>query len=381
LFDIEAAKRPGGMTERNDDLVFIGLSLSSSWGNGHASTYRALLRGLAAVGRKVLFLERDVPWYAANRDLPSPEFCELAFYSAPDDLMRRFGHRIAKAGAVVVGSYVPNGVEVLDTVLKCAGGVTAFYDIDTPITLAALNDGTNTYLAARQIPRLDLYFSFTGGPILQRLAQIFGARRPRALYCAVDQALCQSVEAAPRWDFGYLGTYSPDRQPALRRLLLEPALRLPQMRFVVAGPQYPMDIEWPANVERIEHLAPGDHVAFYTSQRFTLNVTRTAMIAAGWSPSVRLFEAACCGVAVISDRWPGLAELLPEQEAILIADDTDDVIAALTGVAEPDRLRLGQCAKDIILRGHTGAARAQELLQHVDAVAGGEKVDIVALDH
>ena len=362
------------MTERNDDLVFIGLSLSSSWGNGHASTYRALLRGLDAAGRKVLFLERDVPWYAANRDLPSPDFCELALYNGPEDLTRRFARQIASAGAVVVGSYVPDGIEVMDIVLRNAGGVTAFYDIDTPITLATLGAGTETYLAARQIPRLDLYFSFTGGPTLHRLAQAFGARRPRALYCAVDQALCQPVDVALRWDLGYLGTYSRDRQPALRRLLLEPALRLPRMRFVVAGPQYPAEIEWPANVERIEHLAPAEHAAFYGSQRFTLNITRAAMIAAGWSPSVRLFEAASCGAAVISDRWAGLTELLPEREAVLIADDTDDVVAALTGTAESDRLRLGRCAKEIIGRGHTGAARAGELLDYVAEVTNDQRV-------
>ena len=62
------------------DLVFIGLSLSSSWGNGHATTYRALLRAFAARGHEVQFLERNAPWYAAHRDLPDPDFCRLAFY-------------------------------------------------------------------------------------------------------------------------------------------------------------------------------------------------------------------------------------------------------------------------------------------------------------
>jgi spore maturation protein CgeB len=207
------------MTERNDDLVFIGLSLSSSWGNGHASTYRALLRGLNLIGRKVLFLERDVPWYAANRDLPSPDFCELALYSTPGDLTRRFARRIANAGAVIVGSYVPDGVEVLDIALECGVGVTAFYDIDTPITLAALDSGVDTFLSVRQIPRLDLYFSFTGGPTLQRLEQAFGARRPRALYCAVDQGLCRSVEAGPTAGASapVAGTGAPIAADAVRR--------------------------------------------------------------------------------------------------------------------------------------------------------------------
>jgi spore maturation protein CgeB len=354
----------------SDELVFIGLSLSSSWGNGHATTYRALLRGFAAIGQKVLFLERDVPWYAANRDLPDPDFCELGFYASVEELAQKFGPRIAGARAVIVGSYVPDGIAVLDLVLEQATGLKAFYDIDTPITLAVLDKGAEDYIAIRQIPRLDLYYSFTGGPTLDRLAQVFGAQRPRALYCAVDETQWRPMAIEPRWDLGYLGTYSPDRQPALDRLLVQPARRLPGMRFVVAGPQYPGSIDWPDNVERLEHVAPADHAAFYAAQRFTLNITRAAMVAAGWSPSVRLFEAAACGIPIISDRWNGLTELLPEPDAILIADSTEAVLAALTGVAELDRQRIGQCARSIVLDDHTGTARARGLLRHVEAAAG-----------
>ena len=140
------------MTRPQGDLVFIGLSLSSSWGNGHATTYRALLRGLAAIGQKVLFLERDVPWYAENRDLLNPDFCELCFYASVTELAQGFGSRIAGANAVVVGSFVPDGIAVLDLVLQVATGPIAFYDIDTPITLASLEKGAGDYLANRQIP-------------------------------------------------------------------------------------------------------------------------------------------------------------------------------------------------------------------------------------
>jgi spore maturation protein CgeB len=354
----------------NDELVFIGLSLSSSWGNGHATTYRALLRGLAAVGQKILFLECDVSWYAANRDLPDPDFCELGFYASVEELAHKFGPRITGARAVIVGSYVPDGIAVLDLVLERATGLKAFYDIDTPITLAGLDKGAEDYIAIRQIPRLDLYFSFTGGPTLDRLARDFGARRPRALYCAVDETQWRPMAIEPCWDLGYLGTYSADRQPALDRLLLLPARRLPRMRFVVAGPQYPASIDWPGNVERLEHVPPADHAAFYAAQRFTLNITRGAMIAAGWSPSVRLFEAASCGTPIISDRWNGLTELLPEHEAIVIADSTEAVVAALTGAAELDRERIGQTARSIVLDNHTGMARARELLRHIDVAPG-----------
>jgi spore maturation protein CgeB len=354
------------------DIVVLGLSLSSSWGNGHATTYRALLRGLAALGQRVLFLERDMPWYAEHRDLPRSDDCELAFYDSLEDLAGRFAGAIEAAGTVIVGSYVPDGIAVLDLVLATARGLCVFYDIDTPVTLAGLARGDIAYLAPRQIPELDLYLSFTGGPSLQHLATQYGAVRPRAFYCAVDESRYHPADVPPAWALGYLGTYSPDRQPALERLLLTPARRLRHCRFVVAGPQYPKNIDWPANVERIEHLPPAEHRDFYAAQLFTLNITRADMVAAGWSPSVRLFEAAACGTPIISDRWPGLTELLPDREAILIADDSDAVVAALTSFDLSARQAMAANARKIVLRDHTGTARARELLRHLaDASASG----------
>ncbi|MDB5622708.1 MAG: glycosyltransferase [Devosia sp.] len=354
------------MTE-HFDLVVVGLSLSSSWGNGHATTFRALLRGVAAEGKRVLFLERDVPWYANNRDLPDPDFCELAYFSSVEDLLQRYGPTLQAACAVVVGSYVPEGVAVIDALASLGLARLCFYDIDTPVTLAKLERGDEEYLARRQIALFDIYFSFSGGPVLGRLEQQYGARRAAALYCSVDSERYQPTGAAKRWDLGYLGTYSPDRQPTLERLLLEPARQLPELRFVVAGPQYPAEIEWPANVERIEHLPPAEHPDFYSAQRFTLNVTRADMIAAGWSPSVRLFEAAACHTPIISDIWPGLTELLPAGEAIILAQDSGDVVDALRSLAEGERNAIADRAQAVVLAEHTGKARARELLKALAA--------------
>jgi spore maturation protein CgeB len=344
------------------DIVIVGLTLSSSWGNGHATTFRALLRGLHAEGKRVLFLERDVPWYADHRDLPNPEFCDLLYYGSVAELTERHGGALRQAKAVIVGSYVPDGVEVIDALASMALPSLNFYDIDTPVTLAKLDRGDEEYLARRQIALFDTYFSFSGGPVLTRLQEQYGACKAAALYCSVDAERYRPTGEAPQWDLGYLGTYSPDRQPTLEKLLLEPARRLPECRFVVAGPQYPADINWPDNVERIEHLPPAEHPSFYSRQRWTLNVTRADMIAAGWSPSVRLFEAGACQTPIISDEWNGLGELLPEGEAIIIARDTDDVVAALTEIPAERREAMADSAQKRVLRDHTGLARARELL-------------------
>ena len=180
----------------------------------------------------------------------------------------------------------------------------------------------------------------------------------RALYCSVDPGLYAPTGEPKRWDLSYLGTHSPDRQPTLERLLIEPARALPQHRFVVAGPQYPADIDWPTNVERIEHLPPADHAAFYSASRFTLNVTRADMIAAGWSPSVRLFEAGACGTPIVSDIWDGLDSLFAPGREILMARDGATVIDAIEGA---DATAMGEAARARVLDAHTAAHRAAEL--------------------
>lgn len=337
-------------------IVVLGLSLSSAWGNGHATTWRALLRAFAARGHDVLFLERDVRWYAAHRDLPAPDFCTLSLYSSLDDLAQ-WRPVITKADAVIVGSYVPDGIAVGDLVLDWATGVVSFYDIDTPVTLAGLDNGTTDFISPAQIAHYDCYLSFTGGPTLDRLERQWGSPMARALYCSVDSRTYRPTGAAPRWDLSYLGTYSPDRQPTLERLLIEPARLAPQRRFVVAGSRYPDTIDWPANVDRIEHCPPGDHPDFYSASRYTLNVTRADMIAAGWSPSVRLFEAAACGTPIMSDRWAGLDTLFQPGAEIALPDDAAAVVAML----DRDGSAVGQAARARVLSAHTAVHRAAEL--------------------
>ncbi len=343
-------------------LVVLGLSLSSSWGNGHATTWRALLKAFAARGHDISFLERDVPWYRGNRDLADPDFCRLHYYDSLGEL-GNWSSEIAGADAVIVGSYVPEGVAVGSFVQHHARGVTAFYDIDTPVTLAKLERGDFEYLSPGQIPLYDLYLSFTGGPTLARLEGHYGSPAARALYCSVDPEAYPPMVASKRWDLSYLGTYSPDRQPVLDRLLLEPARRLPHLNFAVAGPQYPEDIDWPANVERIDHVAPADHPAFYAASRFTLNVTRADMVAAGWSPSVRLFEAAACGIPVISDRWDGIDTLFEPGGEIVLADGGGDVVARL--IAGGDDEAIGAAARKRVLAAHDSGHRAAELEQYL----------------
>ena len=347
-------------------IVIVGLSITSSWGNGHATTYRSLVAGLAQFGQDVLFLEQDRPWYSAHRDMPHPPFCNTILYNHATDLAAHHAEAIAKADLVIVGSYVADGPAVCQMVQETARGVKAFYDIDTPVTLAALAQGRCEYITPQLIRGFDIYLSFTGGPTLRVIERRFGAKMARALYCSADPDLNAPDPAiTPSFDLGYLGTYSPDRQPKLDLLLCTPARLWPEGRFNVTGPQYPSIIHWPENVEREEHSAPDHHRAFYASQRYTLNITRADMIRAGYSPSVRLFEAAACGTPIISDWWPGIETLFRPDVEIVIAHKPEDVLRTLRDTPDHARLAMADRARSRVLQHHTGRHRAAELMGYV----------------
>ena len=346
-------------------IVILGLSITSSWGNGHATTYRALVRALADRGHDVLFLEADRPWYAANRDLPHPPFGRTELYESLDDLRDRFGHAVRHADLVIVGSYVPDGVEVGRWAIATAQGVTAFYDIDTPVTLAKLERGDTEYLSPDLIPRYCMYLSFTGGPTLQRLERQYGSPMARALYCSVDPERYRPEPAEPA------GTWAISARTATTGSRPSTACWSNPRGRGARGVSWWRVLSIPAPLsgrrtwQRIEHLPPADHSAFYNAQRFTLNVTRADMIAAGWSPSVRLFEAAACGTPIISDWWAGLDSLFDPGGEIVIAPDTATVLETLRTMPDRDRQAMGKRARDRILSSHTAAHRAMELERYV----------------
>ena len=346
--------------------VFLGLSITSTWGNGHATTYRGLLKELRRLGHSVTFLERDVPWYASNREFSNSPYCSVELYRSIDELKDCFTSLIRTADLVVVGSYVPEGIEIGRWVTSIAKNCTAFYDIDTPVTLSNLSKGKCEYLSYDLYPQYNLYLSFTGGPTLDYIERQLGSPAARALYCSVDPSLYFPEKKALEWDLGYLGTYAADRQPALEKLFLGAASRYPQLNFVCAGPQYPGDIRWPENVQRIEHLPAAEHCTFYNSQRFALNLTRQDMIASGYSPSVRLFEAAACGTPIITDEWAGLSCFFEPHSEILPVSSISQ-LASYLAMHDEQRLEIAERARHRTLRFHTAAVRAQELELQVSA--------------
>jgi spore maturation protein CgeB len=349
-------------------LVIFGLSISSSWGNGHATTYRGLLKALSTKGWETTFFERDTEWYRNNRDLADPSFCNLRLFEDWASARADAASAVRDADAVMVGSYAGHAEEIVDWLAGQARPL-LFYDIDTPVTLTAFRQsGQAEYLRSDQVRLFDVYFSFTGGAALRELEQSWGAKRAEALYCGVDPSFHQPQPVDPNFEclLGYMGTYAPDRQLKLNDLLISPARQLGDSRFIVAGALYP-DMDLPPNVELLQHVYPANHAAFYSSNWATLNLTREAMVRYGWSPSVRLFEAAACGACILSDTWPGLNELFEPGKELLHVRDDREVLSILSHLTPERRARIGQMARKRVLREHTYEARAAQ----VDATLSG----------
>jgi len=352
-------------------IVIYGLTITSSWGNGHATTYRSLCKALAKRGHTIHFVEKDVEWYRSNRDMPAPAFCTVQYYDEWSASIKNLVRAGMDADVIVVGSFFPDGIALTRELLNAGSAPILFYDIDTPITMARLRaNGSAEYIDESLIPNYAAYLSFTGGLALKELEQRFGSPWAVPFYCSVDPELYKpaSCREASRCELSYLGTYAKDRQSKLDKLLKGAAALLPDRRFIVAGPQYPDAIQWGPNIGRVTHVSPKEHPAFYSSSRFTLNLTRDDMVAAGYSPSVRLFEASACGAAILSDNWMGLDEFLEPGEEILLPENEYEVAAIVTGTTDKERNRIGSRARERILATHTSAHRAQEFEQVVERV-------------
>jgi spore maturation protein CgeB len=355
----------GAQTPNRMKIVVFGLAISSSWGNGHATLWRGLCRALADRGHLVVFFERDVPYYAAHRDLRELPHGRLYLYPDWRSIAATAIAELRDADAGIITSFCPDAGAAEEALLDGPRARKVFYDLDTAVTLDRLERGESVpYISANGLAAYDLVLSYTGGRSLRQLSERLGARRTAPLYGSVDPAAHQPVAPIDlfRADLSYLGTYADDRQDGVDRLFLAPARQRADRRFVLGGSQYPADFPWTPNIFYMRHVAPEYHPAFYSSSRLTLNVTRRAMADTGFCPSGRLFEAAACGAPVLSDEWEGLDAFFMPGEEILVAHDTADAVAALD--ADDRELdRIARAARDRTLSEHTAARRAHELEQ------------------
>jgi spore maturation protein CgeB len=366
-------------------ITIFGLTITSSWGNGHATPYRAILRALHRMGHEIHFFEKDVPYYSARRDFDDCDYCKITLYSDWQQVRKQALNQARESDVVLTASYLPEGSRINDEILEQTRPLHVFYDLDTPVTLNALAHGPVDYLRADQLTAFDLVLSFTGGPIMAELEQKYGVRAARPLFGCVDPDDYRRGPTSARFtcDLSYMGTYAEDRQAKVDELFLEPARRLPDKQFVLAGALYPWAWQWPENVRRIEHVFPHDHPKFYASSRVTLNITRAEMARWGWCPSGRFFEAAACSTPLVTDAWPGLDSFFDTEREVSVVASASDVEQALARPAG-ELEEMAARARKRTLEEHTGAVRARQLVAYLEEArtqSGPKSTGRRAVDH
>ena len=343
-------------------IVILGLTITSSWGNGHATLWRGLLKSLAKRGHQIVFFERDVSYYAGARDFCELPGIEIVLYPDWESVRTPAAMELREADVAIVTSYCPDALAATDLIVSQACGLRVFYDLDTPVTLAQLRRNQSvSYIGPNGLSGFDLVLSFTGGATLDALQTLLGAKSVAPLYGHVDPDVHAPAPPQPHYRaaLSYLGTYAADRQRTLERTFVEPARERLAERFLIGGAQYPADFPWSDNIYFVRHLPPSEHAAFFSSSRLTLNVTRASMAENGWCPSGRLFEAAACGSAVLSDPWPGLEEFFTPGSEILLTSRKGDTLAAMD-MDDAEIARIGRAARQRVLDQHTSHHRACE---------------------
>jgi spore maturation protein CgeB len=344
------------------NITIFGLSISSSWGNGHATIWRGLVRSLIEKKHKVTFFEKNVPYYEQNRDFWGIDGLNLIIYNSWPQIEMTAASILNKADISIITSYCPDAILASDLVLCREVPLSIFYDLDAAVTIDGIENGERPfYIGKRLLKDYDIVLSYTGGVTIEKMQKLLAAKEVFPLYGCVDPLAHRPVMPSKNYksDLSYLGTFAADRQEKLNTFFINPAKRIPNQRFLLGGSQYPEGIQWNDNISFISHVPPSEHSSFYCSSKFTLNITRHAMANMGFSPSGRIFEASACGVPVISDEWMGIERFFTPKEEIIIVRDTQDVIETLH-MPESERLAIAGKAYLRVIREHTAANRIEQ---------------------
>lgn len=345
-------------------LAFYGSSLLSSYQNGAASYYRGILAALSRKGFSVTFHEPDVAARRDRRDIAPPAWCRVALYPATDDGLKRAAAEAAEADIVIKASGVGHADEaLLGAVLAAArpDALKLWWDLDAPATLAEIGED-ETHPLRVALPGLDLVVAAGGGKAVEEGFRRLGAKACAMAYTGLDPATHHPVPADPRFacDLAFLGNRLADREERVETYFLEPADRLAEKKFLVAGSGWE-DKPCPPSVAKLGHLGTGLHNAFNASAGAVLNVNRASLAATGFCPSPRLFEASGAGACLITDVWRGIEMFLTPGKEVLVARDADDVVEALDALTPEQAKAIGERALARMLAEHTYEKRAETL--------------------
>lgn len=352
------------MSTRRLTIAFFGSSLVSSYWNGAATYYRGMLKALAACGHRITFYEPDAFDRQKHRDMEDPSWARVVVYPATEEAAGQMLEQARSADIIVKAS----GVGVLDEwlerevlALQKAGTLVLFWDVDAPATLERVQ--TNPDDPFRDlIPRYDLILTYGGGDPVVQAYEALGARACHPIYNALDPETHHPVAVDPAFasSLSFLGNRLPDRESRVYEFFFKAVDALPDHRFILGGNGWQDNAPQRDNLSYLGHVYTRDHNAFNCSANAVLNINRDSMARFGFSPPTRVFEAAGCGACLIMDHWEGVEMFLEPGTEVLVARNGDDVVEHLKSLDRKRARRIGNAARQRVLREHTYRHRAEE---------------------
>jgi spore maturation protein CgeB len=351
-------------------IAFFGSSLVSARWNGAVTYYRGILRALHARGHRIVFYEPDAYGRQEHRDEGELEFARVVVYQG--EAGARTSMDEARDADLVVKA---SGVGVHDALLeegvlalRSARRSVAFWDVDAPATLERLERDSADPLRGL-VSGFDYVFTYGGGERVRARYLALGARTCVPIYNAVDPTthFPSKKSAAFAGDLGFLANRLPDRESRCDEFFFTVARDNPGSSFVLGGSGWE-DKPRSSNVRYVGHVYTHQHNEFNSSNRLLLNVNRDSMVAAGFSPATRIFEAAGAGACIVSDAWEGIENFFEPNREILIAESGEEVSRHLRDRDSASVAAIGAAARRRVLADHTYDQRALEVEK---ALAGG----------
>lgn len=352
-------------------FAFFGSSLVSSYWNGACTYYRGIIRSLHERGHSSCFYEPRAYERQEHRDIPDPDWAGVVVYEPEEaEAMVR---RAADVDVIVKTSGVGVNDDVLERAVADLEGpqLKIFWDVDAPATLASVEEQPDDPFR-ELVSRYDLVLTYGGGePVVSRY-EALGARACIPVYNALDPTTHHPVAADPRLraDLSFLGNRLPDREARVDEFFLRAAAQATNRTFLLGGSGWEGKPMTP-NVRWIGHVGTEQHNALNCSALAVLNVTRDSMVANGWSPPTRVFEAAGAGACLITDAWQGIEEFLEPETEVLVARDGAEVAMHVESLDEERARAIGAAARQRVCAEHTYAQRAEQVEQILDEALAG----------
>lgn len=341
-------------------VIFGTLSDSNSL-RGADESWPAVVRALARRGHDVVLFERGE---APTAGFDQSDWCdgECVRYRGFDEVRDRVVRELAEAEVAMVSWGGPDAGVATDLMLESPVALRVCHAFDAALMMGRADWQPNGFAASRGFATFDLVLSSLGGRALDDLLSRFGARRVAALLPGADPERCRPVPRVDRYrcDLSLVRDYDREVERPLAALLVAPAQRLPQRRFLIGGAGYPDHFPWTENMSHFRHLPATERASVYASSRLTLDVTPPTKRAVGHCPSARLLEAAASGVPVVGDGWEGLRLFFEPGSEILIARDAAEVAAALER-SDAELAAISRRARERVLSEHTVMQRARHL--------------------